>query len=250
MLKLRWATAIINSIWAVWFRAKYFKVSSIWFLGSPIGGSCIWRRLSSLSPFLQQGNNWVVGNGLSISLQYNHWIDNQSVSSRFPYIQFSPMDRVNVIIHNNSWSIPQNLPDDLKDFLLHSTNDIMVANSSSPDSLYWMGSSSGILTLKAAWHLLRTRANCLPQTVLIWNKYANPRLFFPGVFFTRKLLLTQWQKIGAALWLQDVTAAISVKNLITTFSSPGNLQTPFGLGFLLLVGFSTQALPPLLQFGK
>lgn len=89
-------------------------------------------------PFLQLGSKWTLGNGLSISLWYGHWIDHQSVSSKFPSIQFPPMDRGIDIIHENSWSIPQNMPVDLKDFLLHSTNDILVVDNYSLDTLSWM----------------------------------------------------------------------------------------------------------------
>ena len=45
------------------------------------------------------------------------------------------MDRVMDIIQENSWCIPLNMPVDLKEFLLLSTNEILVPDSSSPDTL-------------------------------------------------------------------------------------------------------------------
>lgn len=132
LLKLGWSAATADSLWAFWFCARYFKDSSIWFFGNPIGGSCIWRRLHSLSSFLQEGSKWQVVNGLSISLWYDHWIDQASISSRFPSIQFSPSDRVIDIIQENSWNIPSSLPGDLMDFLLLSTGDILIPKSRLP----------------------------------------------------------------------------------------------------------------------
>lgn len=222
MLKLGWAAATADSIWAEWFRARYFKVSFTWSQGNPIRGSCIWRRLRTLSPFLQQGNKWTVGNGLSISLWYDHWLDNHTISSRFPNIQFSPLDRVSEIIHDNSWNIPPNLLAQLQEFLLHSTDDIMVADSPFPDLLSRMDSPSGILTLKSAWHLLRLRANSLPWIILIQNKFVNPRL---AVF--------SW------LLLHRKTPIESVANWLPLSC----------LGFWLLAVYSNQPLPQLLLFG-
>eukprot|EP00268_Persea_americana_P069601 TRINITY_DN9918_c0_g1_i6.p1 TRINITY_DN9918_c0_g1~~TRINITY_DN9918_c0_g1_i6.p1 ORF type:complete len:242 (-),score=35.86 TRINITY_DN9918_c0_g1_i6:234-959(-) len=107
------------------------------------------------------------------------------ISSRFPTVQFSSMDRVIGIIRENSWTIPPQLPFHLKDYLLQLTRDIFITDDSSPDTLSWMDDSSGNLSLKAAWHLLQTRAIDLPWTGLIWNKYVNPRL----ACFSWRLLL-------------------------------------------------------------
>lgn len=96
------------------------------------------------------------------------------ISSRFPTIHFSSMDSVIDIIHENYWTIPPQLPLHLKDYMLQSTRNILIADDSSPDTLSWIDSSFGNLSLKATWHLLRTHATDLPWTGLIWNKYMNP----------------------------------------------------------------------------
>ena len=72
LVKLGWSAATLDSLWAIWFHARYFKESSIWFSGNPIGGSCIWRRLHSLSSLLQQGSKWKVGIELFISPWFDH----------------------------------------------------------------------------------------------------------------------------------------------------------------------------------
>ena len=44
------------------------------------------------------------------------------------------------------------------------------------DTLSWIDSPSGSLSLNEAWHLQRTRATALPWTALIWNNLVHPRL--------------------------------------------------------------------------
>lgn len=58
--------ATIDSLWATWFSARYFRHSSILNSGNLIGDSCIWKRLRSLSSFLQRDSKWNVVNGLYI----------------------------------------------------------------------------------------------------------------------------------------------------------------------------------------
>lgn len=72
MMKLGWSAVSIDSLWARWFRSRYFRRSSIWHSSNPRGGSCIWKRIKSLAFYLQHGNSWKLANGLSIKV----WVDN------------------------------------------------------------------------------------------------------------------------------------------------------------------------------
>lgn len=98
MLKLGWSAVFADSLWAKWFRTRYFKSSSIWYVGNLKGNSCIWKRLRSLSSYLQRDSKWIPGNGLSISLWFDKSIDHDAIAPRFPHMQFSVRDSVANII--------------------------------------------------------------------------------------------------------------------------------------------------------
>lgn len=52
LMKLAWSAATSPSIWASWFRGRYFRNSPIWSSGNPKGGSCIWKKIRSFGPVL------------------------------------------------------------------------------------------------------------------------------------------------------------------------------------------------------
>ena len=85
MLKLGWSAITSSSLWANWFRRRHFRNFSIWFSGNPRAGSCIWKKIRSLAPILQRGSSWSLGNGLSILLWYENWIDHDPIALRFPF---------------------------------------------------------------------------------------------------------------------------------------------------------------------
>ena len=109
MLRLGWSAATEASLWADWFSTRYCKGPSIWHPSNPKYGSTIWKKIRALSPTLQSSSRWTVGNGESISLWYDNWIDNVSFSSKYPHIQFSEDDLVSVLISETEWVIPSQL---------------------------------------------------------------------------------------------------------------------------------------------
>ncbi|XXG49241.1 hypothetical protein AAC387_Pa02g3479 [Persea americana] len=135
LLNLAWTVVSADSLWAIWFRARYIKGPSIWHSSNSRNGSCIWKKLSSLSTFLQGDSRWVAGNVKSINLWFDNWIDHFSIASRFPYIQFSDLDLVAEIIVDNAWLIPIQLPMQLHDFLAISTVPISIGDNTSSDIL-------------------------------------------------------------------------------------------------------------------
>ena len=84
MLNLGWSTASSNSIWARWFRYKYFRSSSIWNPSNPVPWSCIWKRIRASSFFLQRDSKCILGNGHFVSLWYDKWIAHDPIAPRFP----------------------------------------------------------------------------------------------------------------------------------------------------------------------
>lgn len=187
---------------------------------------------------------------MSISLWFDHWIDRDFISSKFPTIHFSSMDWVIDIIHENSWTIPPQLPPHLKDYLLQSTRDILIADDSSLESLSWIVSSSGNLSLKVAWHLLRTRAIGLPLTDLILNKYVDPQLAsFSWHLLHRKTptdLVAKYR--GCIIASRCYICHLCEETNIHLFFSEV-WQTTSGLGFPVPVDIPLLLLPRLLLFG-
>lgn len=82
LLKITWSAITVDSLWAEWFRARYFRGALIWYFRNPRSGSCIWKKLRSLSFLLQRDSRWVEGNGQSISLWFDNWIDHDPTENK------------------------------------------------------------------------------------------------------------------------------------------------------------------------
>ena len=116
-----------------------------------------------------------MGNGHSIQLCLDNWIDHDSIAKRFPLLHFSETDRVEDIIQGLSWSIPVTIPARVRSFLLQKT-ELIPLSTSILDKLSWIGHASGALSLKSAWNTLRSSREAIVWSGLAWNKIINPRL--------------------------------------------------------------------------
>lgn len=154
----------------------YFRLNPIWFSGNTKAGSCIWKRIRSLANLLQLGSHWELGNGKFILLWHDNWIDKVPIAQRFPLLQFSGNNRVVNLIQGNSWSIPATIPAEVWSYLLQQTNLLPLSGTSATDNLSWIGSASGVLTLRIAWDTLRSRKAAVEWDGLVWNNILNPRL--------------------------------------------------------------------------
>ena len=116
LLKLGWSATTSDTLWASCFRGRYFRHSPIWFSGNTKAWSYIWKRIRSLAHFLQQGSRWTLGNGHSIPLWLDNWIDHDPTAQRFPHFHFSASDRVELSVK-------------LLEFLEspHATTDVLLA---------------------------------------------------------------------------------------------------------------------------
>ena len=110
-----------------------------------MAGFYIWKRIRPLSILLQKGSRWKVGNGTSISLWFDNWLDNDPIASKFPHHPFSNKYLVVDLTQENSWLIPTHLPVDLQAFLLQSNNHLFLGGHLAKDTLSWQRNSSGIL---------------------------------------------------------------------------------------------------------
>ena len=120
----------------------------------------------------------------------------------------------------------------IKDFLFQATRGILLVDEHSVDTIFWKDSSTGILSLKAAWDLVRSQATPPPWIGLIWNKVVNPRLAcFAWRLLLRKLHQNLWPKVEVGTWLLDAIFVIYGKKQTPIFSSYVAWPTPFGPGF-------------------
>lgn len=93
----------------------------------------------------------------------------------YPQFQFSSYTTVANIIHERSWSIPDNIPADVRSFLQRTCTNIHLPANLTVDHLCWTGNSSGILSLTEAWNQVRSRAVACPWASLAWGKLIHPR---------------------------------------------------------------------------
>ncbi|XXG88201.1 hypothetical protein AAC387_Pa12g0445 [Persea americana] len=135
------------------------------------------RRLKELNEAcpLKLGWSAVTGNGKSINLWHDNWIDNDPISSKFNQFQFSENDLVSYLISEVEWRIPSQLSGSLQEFLSQATNLIPLGLPPVPDSLFWKN-SSGKFSLQEAWNLLRTPDSIKTWSSLILNNLVNPWL--------------------------------------------------------------------------
>lgn len=84
MLKLSRQAVSSTCMWAQWFRHGYIKNGSLYFHSNPATGSCFWRKEISLLPHLHHRSRWKFGNGSSVRLSYDTWLDNGQIAGRSP----------------------------------------------------------------------------------------------------------------------------------------------------------------------
>ena len=105
-LKLGWQSATSSSLWASQFRRRYFKSNSIWSCQNPIASSCIWKKIRQLSPFINIGSRWQLGNGNLMNIWHDEWWENIIIAN-----YHFPLDvRLSLMLNGNSWNIPSKLP--------------------------------------------------------------------------------------------------------------------------------------------
>ena len=168
-LKLGWSATTVDSQWATLFHARYVRHSSIYGVLEVQLVALVYRRDSNPCHLFFSG----VANGLSISLWFDRWINNELILFRFPDIQFSAIDSIADIVCRNSWRIPFHLSLEINDLLYQATRHILVDDILAPETLSWQGNSTGTLFLKEAWNLLRSHATEIPWSDLIWNPFVN-----------------------------------------------------------------------------
>lgn len=98
-----------NSLWAKVMKGKYFPKTDLYNSTQPKPyHSCIWKNIYKLSSFLKEATFWSLGNGKSINVWRDKWVDNFRIDE---YINQVPTHlstlKVAALINwtNKSWNL-------------------------------------------------------------------------------------------------------------------------------------------------
>lgn len=132
ILKLGWQAAMSISLWGTWCRRRYFSSNSIWSHKNPKVGSCIWKKIRHLSPFIKIGSRWQLGNGCLINVWYDEWLENPIIANDLPHLQFPPEIRLSSMLNGNCWNVPSQLPPKIRAILSQAPQLLSSPSFSSP----------------------------------------------------------------------------------------------------------------------
>ncbi|XXG56478.1 hypothetical protein AAC387_Pa03g3873 [Persea americana] len=119
---------------------------------------------------------WKVGNGSSVSLWFDRWLDDDPIALKFPHFQFSQFEIVATIFNGNSWTIPNYFPQEIRSYLQQQVQGIQLQPVSTSDSLLWTGNNLSLFSLSRAWKLIRSRMQYVPWVALVWTPFVYLRV--------------------------------------------------------------------------
>uniref|UniRef100_A0A803QG04 Reverse transcriptase n=1 Tax=Cannabis sativa TaxID=3483 RepID=A0A803QG04_CANSA len=136
-------------------KARYFRHSSFLEASKGHSPSYSWSSLLWGRDLLKNGLIWKVGNGQNIRTLQDTWIPNLR-TLRCKDNTSLPSDRVSFFIKaNGTWDLNQ-----LSNYFDHDTVEnilqVPIGGHDKADCLIWKGDSSGLLTVKSAYHLANT----------------------------------------------------------------------------------------------
>lgn len=91
LMKLVWKIQQVNEEWALFFQAK-FKMKN----GELISyhkQSTIWPGLKWIMDDVTDNSRWIVGDGENISVWYDAWIKEKSLSTLFPWSEYMKLHK-------------------------------------------------------------------------------------------------------------------------------------------------------------
>uniref|UniRef100_A0A803P9U8 Reverse transcriptase domain-containing protein n=1 Tax=Cannabis sativa TaxID=3483 RepID=A0A803P9U8_CANSA len=158
---------LAKQAWRVWtdtgsllhsiLKARYFKHSD--FLNAPVGynSSFTWRSLLWGRQLLKKGLVWKIGAGTHVPLSASNWIPGLANPTILHPIDPSQAFVSFFINHDTTWNVPK-----LKHFFPSYQVDRILQIPLDPtltDSLIWGFHSSGLITVKSAYHLASSLAS-------------------------------------------------------------------------------------------
>ena len=96
-----------------------------------------------------------MGRKLTFGMIHGAW--NIPIAASFLHHQFLEDQRLSSLFHNGTWHIPNSLHIDVQNMLSQATSSL-IPDPSCRDTLSWITSIDGSLSLKSAWHAIRSIA--------------------------------------------------------------------------------------------
>jgi hypothetical protein len=150
-----------DSLTAKIIKAKYYPNSSI--LEANLGSepSFAWRSIHSARSLLEKGLIWRIGNGQSVKIWGDRWIPIPSTYKiQSPPRDLNQMSKVCDLIdkENEEWN-QQLLARNFTKEEMTAINTIPISLLSQPDVQVWRGTTSGVFSVKSAYHLANEIGN-------------------------------------------------------------------------------------------
>lgn len=156
-------------------KARYFPTTTIWEARCGPNPSYTWRSICSARSVLEQGVRWRVGDGKSISLWDDAWIDGKGTGKLISPRRILNHDaKVEAILdlENGSWKM-----DLIKETLLPIDVDrickIPLSRTGAKDERYWMGSEDDIFRVRDMYSMAlhnQFETQCSTGSDPIWHK--------------------------------------------------------------------------------
>lgn len=190
---------------------RYFRRFPLWYPHLSQNGSCLWRKMRQLAPYIQLGSKWLIGDGKSVRLWFDVWLGSEAIADILPQFHFRIFSRVSELIdESRRWLIPNDLHPLIVQ-QLEATKLIVLSPSLSPfigrtphlasclSLPLGMKSGNGeSLYLGTNW--LGTRSSSLPPLLLL------------GDFFSVKHRLIFGPKVLVSRWHLYAPSAIPPRN--------------------------------------
>ncbi|KAL9689687.1 hypothetical protein QQ045_010076 [Rhodiola kirilowii] len=154
--KLAWNFLYSESLWAKFMRGKYQ-------IGSK--GSVFWNSFNHLIPTIEAQCKWSLGKG---TISAATWCKPLGISVPSS-IEDYPMHRI-----LNDAPLKNTLRSHMPIMLANHLDDIVLSRA--PDRIIWMGSPTGVFTIKAFQNTYRTTAPLLHWTKFIWASWMPPKV--------------------------------------------------------------------------
>jgi len=188
MMKYIWILFTVKeSLWCRWIHSNFLKRDNFWIASSPKVCSWAWKKILQLRRDSRLSFLWKIGNGLSVSLWFDHW------HPKGPFDLLIP----NHLIQNSGLPKHAVVADLLSPMgysfrsLLGSWGLSIPTLSLDPNLFSWRWHPSGSFSVGSAWDHIRAKKSRVPWASLIWNNDIAPRFQFNLWLIARNHLPTQ-----------------------------------------------------------